>query len=266
MGEDPDISLSYEPHEYDFVLESEDTLCFLLRRSRAPLTRITVSGKRLTCLDVSPRQFGPLVAIGFHDGAVLVACDLCDTARRYEKARFLLPHATAVTSVAFEQAALGLVSAAADGTLGLHRYDAGKWQTRRKVVGRVPATALCWRADKLLIGTLDGMVSMWASVWEEWSKEAEIKVHESQVKLLLTLTNIQGTPVMSSGFDCRIKFLKAGDRRLVIDSELNAFPDLFEKIQYDPERRVLRVLCRGIPEEAWKVGGDGKWRQTEDVD
>jgi WD40 repeat protein len=266
MGEDPDISISYEPHEYDFVLESEDTICFLLRRGRLPLTRMSIPGKRLTCLDVSPLQFGPLVAIGFHDGAVLVACDLCDTTRRYEKARFLLPHANAVTSVAFQQVSLALVSAAADGTLGLHRYDAGKWLTRRKVVGRVPATALCWRDDRLLIGTLDGMVSMWASVWEELSKVAEIKVHEGQVKLMLTLTNIPGTPIASSGSDRRLKFLKVGDRRLAIESELNPFPDVFDKIQYDSGRKLLRILCRGIPEETWKLGGDGKWRQTESVD
>jgi WD40 repeat protein len=264
MDEEEEVALSYEPFEYDFEIETDSTLCFFRRRGRLPLARLSVPGKRPTCLDLSRKYWGPLAGIGFNDGAILIACDLCDHPTRFERTRFLLPHSKSVTSIAFHHTDLIVASSSIDGTLAIHTCESGQWRTLHAVCA-APISALCWRDDRLLAGTINGTVGLWAAVKREWRNEGDVKVHDGRVKLMVSLVNVPNHPVASCGDDLRLKFLSIDGSNLKIDSELSAFPGPFEKIQYDHARRVLRIACCGLPEYSWIYEADGKWRQTQDL-
>jgi hypothetical protein len=86
------------------------------------------------------------------------------------------------------------------------------------------------------------------------------------VKLLLSLTNIPQNPIVSCGNDRLLKFLNIKGEQLMIESQLNRFLEKFEKIQYDSVTSVLRVMCVGFAEYAWRFEQDGKWRQFHEED
>jgi WD40 repeat protein len=168
-------------------------------------------------------------------------------------------------SLAFHPSSLVLISSSVDGSLGIHTFDSSQWRTVRKVVSHVAVTALCWHDDHLLIGTVNGTVGLWALANLEWQQLGEVQVHSGRTKLMVSLSNIPRYPIVSCGDDQRLKFLRIEGSGIALESELNAFPGPFEKIQYDHDKKVLRVACTGLPEYAWRFEADGKWRQSEDV-
>lgn len=254
-----------EPEEYDYSftkVDNQPTILINRASDHLQLAKISFSKSTPLCLSFSNKKFGPLIAIGFADGFVLLAADLT---RKVQNSRPIYNHDASVINVEFHPSECSFLSASLDGTIGYHTFvdiNNNEWKTEIIQSDTVGVTAALWINDnEIIAGCADGTLLIHKRNNNVWQQSKRFKIHSAYVRAIMKIDPKVGSysNVVSCSDDQSVAFLQIDNNTIGIlqkENNLGAAPVEFLKSSYG---KTISLKFANDTAETWVCNANGKW-------